>query len=87
VNHIAAVVQPGTFAEGGVVQAAGPAGVHVERTDSVEVRPAGAAPAPVAPPERTEAVTVRPSGPPTSAPAAPERAEPVTPRPSPSPVR
>jgi len=86
VNHIAAVVQPGTYAEG-ALQAAGPAGAHVERTDAVEVRPAGAAPAPVAPPERTEAVTVRPSGAPTSAPAAPERAEPVTPRPSPSPVR
>src|SRR6185503_10774931 len=42
VNHIAAVVRPGTFAEGGVAQAAGPAGAHVERTDSVEVRPAGA---------------------------------------------
>jgi NADH-quinone oxidoreductase subunit M len=61
VNHIAAVVQPGTFAEGGVAQAAGPAGAHVERTDSVEVRPAGTVPAPVAPPERTEAVTVAPS--------------------------
>jgi NADH-quinone oxidoreductase subunit M len=61
VNHIAAVVQPGTFAEGGVARAAGPAGTHVERTDSVEVRPAGAVPAPVAPPERTEAVTVAPS--------------------------
>ena len=61
VNHIAAVVQPGTFAEGGVAQAAGPAGAHVERTDSVEVRPAGAVAPPVAPPERTEAVTVAPS--------------------------
>jgi hypothetical protein len=63
VNHIAAVVQPGTYAEGGV-QAAGPAVPHVERTEALEVRPAGGAPAaaaPAAPPERTEAITVRPS--------------------------
>jgi NADH-quinone oxidoreductase subunit M len=62
VNHVAAVVQPGTYAEGSV-QAAGPGGPHVERTEALEVRPAGApptAPAP-APPERAESVTVRPS--------------------------
>jgi NADH:ubiquinone oxidoreductase subunit 5 (subunit L)/multisubunit Na+/H+ antiporter MnhA subunit len=72
VNHVAAVVQPGTFAEG-AVQAAGPAGAHVERTESVVVRPTGAVSAPVAPPERTETLTVRPSGasPAAAAPAAP----------------
>ena len=65
-NHIAAVVQPGTYAEG-ALQAAGPVGAHVERTDAVEVRPAGGAPeagapaAVAAPPERAETVTVRPS--------------------------
>src|SRR5436190_9377329 len=45
VNHVASVVQPGLFSETGPVQAAGPVPPHLERTDAVEVRPAGAAPA------------------------------------------
>jgi NADH-quinone oxidoreductase subunit M len=64
VNRIAAAVQPGTYAPG-ALQAASP---HVEGTESVEVRPAGGAPAsgaavPAAPPppERVESLTVRPS--------------------------
>jgi NADH-quinone oxidoreductase subunit M len=40
VKHVAAVVQPGLFAETGALQAAAPAGPHAERSDSVEVRPA-----------------------------------------------
>jgi NADH-quinone oxidoreductase subunit M len=89
VNHIAAVVQPGTYAEG-AVQAAGPAGPHVERTEALEVRPAAAAPAACASlPQPSETLVVRPSGAPPAAavPAPPERAESLTVRPSPSPSR
>jgi NADH-quinone oxidoreductase subunit M len=65
VNQIAATVQPGLYASG-AVQAASP---RVERSEAIEVRPAGGAPAdtapaagaPVAPPERVETLTVRPS--------------------------
>jgi len=78
VNHVAAVVQPGTYAEG-AVQAAGPGGPHVERTEALEVRPAGgAAAAGPGVPQQSETLVVRPSG---SAPAPagpPERSEAVT---------
>jgi NADH-quinone oxidoreductase subunit M len=71
VNQIAATVQPGLFGAG-AVQAASP---HVERSEAIEVRPAGGAPtdtAPAAgaaaPPERVETLTVRPS--PSASPSA-----------------
>jgi hypothetical protein len=82
VNHIAAVVQPGTYAEG-ALQAAGPAGAHVERTEVLEVRPAGGAPAPAAGlPQQSETLVVRPSGSAPAPIAPPERSEAVTVRPS-----
>jgi NADH-quinone oxidoreductase subunit M len=82
VNHIAAVVQPGTYAEG-ALQAAGPAGAHVERTEVLEVRPAGGAPAPAAGlPQQSETLVVRPSGSAPAPVAPPERSEAVTVRPS-----
>jgi NADH-quinone oxidoreductase subunit M len=63
VNQIAATIQPGLYGSG-TVQAAAP---PVERSEAIEVRPAGGAPAdsapaaPLAPPERVETLTVRPS--------------------------
>ena len=83
VNHIAAVVQPGTYSEG-AVQAAGPAGPHVEGTEALVVRPAGGAP-PVGGaslPQQSETLVVRPSGAAPAPIAPPERSESVTVRPS-----
>jgi len=83
VNQIAAAVQPGLYAPG-VAQAASP---HVEGTESVEVKPAGGAPASgAAVPERAETVVVQPSGRAPSPVAPGERAETIVVRPSAAPA-
>jgi NADH-quinone oxidoreductase subunit M len=72
IQHVAAVVQPDLFGSG-TVRAAVP-----ERAETLEVRPAGAAPEPgAAVPERAETLDVRPSAAPSAPVASPARVAPA----------